>query len=60
MRQVEVREVFGDSLGLRGPYWHPYRPEKGGPGRTSERVGGAPPEGLAGEFGIPEDCRAAG
>ena len=55
-----MREVFGDSLGLRGPYWHPYRPEKGGPGRTSERVGGAPPEGLAGEFGIPEDCRAAG
>lgn len=54
------RKCSGEHPELHGPYWYLYRPKKGGTGRTSEYVGKALPEGLAKEFGVPEDERAAG
>ena len=54
------RKCSGDSPELHGPYWYLYRPKKDGTGRTSEYVGKMLPEGLAEEFGVPEDERAAG
>ncbi len=53
------RKCSGERPELHGPYWYLYRPKKGGTGRTSEYVGKALPEGLAEEFGVPEDERAA-
>lgn len=50
----------GEPPELHGPYWYLYRPKKDGTGRTSEYVGKALPEGLAEEFGIPEDERTTG
>ncbi len=50
----------GEHPELHGPYWYLYRPKKDGTGRTSEYVGKALPEGLAEEFGVPEDARTAG
>ena len=54
------RKCAGEHLELHGPYWYLYRPKKDGQGRTSEYVGKMLPEGLAEEFGVPEDERAAG
>lgn len=56
----ECRKCSGEAPELHGPYWYLYRPKKSGTGRTSEYVGKALPEGLAEEFGVPEDERAAG
>lgn len=50
----------GEPPELHGPYWYLYRPKKDGTGRTSEYVGKALPDGLAEEFGIPEDERTTG
>jgi hypothetical protein len=54
------RKCSGDHPELHGPYWYLYRPKKGGEGRTSEYVGKVLPDGLAEEFGIPEDVKSAG
>src|SRR5687767_14777062 len=54
------RKCSGERPELHGPYWYLYRPKKGGEGRTSEYVGKSLPEGLAEEFGIPEEERRAG
>ncbi len=54
------RKCSGEHPELHGPYWYLYRPKKDGKGRTSEYVGKALPEGLAEEFGVPEDERTAG
>jgi hypothetical protein len=54
------RKCSGEHPELHGPYWYLYRPKKGGEGRTSEYVGKALPDGLAEEFGVPEDEKAAG
>lgn len=50
----------GDNPELHGPYRYVYRPKKGGAGRTSEYVGKALPEGLAEEFGVPEEGEDGG
>ena len=54
------RKCSGEHPELHGPYWYLYRPKKGGQGRTSEYVGKRLPEGLADEFGVPEEERSAG
>ncbi len=54
------KKCAGEHPELHGPYWYLYRSKKGGHGRTSEYVGKALPEGLAEEFGIPEEGRTAG
>ncbi len=54
------RKCSGEHPELHGPYWYLYRPKKGGEGRTSEYVGKMLPDGLAEEFGVPEDERTAG
>ncbi len=54
------RKCAGEHATLHGPYWYLYRPKKSGEGRTSEYVGKVLPGGLAEEFGVPEDERAAG
>jgi len=54
------RKCSGEHPELHGPYWYLYRPKRGGAGRTSEYVGKALPQGLAEEFGVPEDERTAG
>jgi len=54
------RKCSGEHPDLHGPYWYLYRPKKGSEGRTSEYVGKALPQGLAEEFGVPEDERTAG
>jgi hypothetical protein len=54
------RKCSGEHPELHDPYWYLYRPKKGGVGRTSEYVGKALPDGLAEEFGVPEDERTAG
>ncbi len=54
------RKCSGEHPELHGPYWYLYRPKKGGGGRTSEYVGKSLPDGLAEEFGVPEDERTEG
>ena len=51
------KKCAGEPPELHGPYWYLYRPKATGSGRTSEYVGKVLPEGLADEFGIPEDQR---
>lgn len=53
------RKCSGEHPERHGPYWYLYRPKKEGMGRTSEYVGKRLPEGLAEEFGIPENERTA-